>query len=99
MPIRLGWVLMEAPAVLVFAWMYPKGHQALEPVPLFFAGIWALHYGNRALAFPLLMQARPGSRMSASVFASGWLVTSLHAWLYATWLSELGKQLVRGVLQ
>lgn len=92
-PIRLGWVLMEAPAVLVFAWMYPQGSQAWAPVPLFFAGIWALHYGNRALAFPLLMQARPGSRMSASVFASGWLVTSLHAWLYATWLSELGTHL------
>ncbi len=92
-PIRLGWVLMEAPAVLSFAWFYPRGPAALEAVPLLFAGVWALHYSNRAILFPYLMQARPGSKMSASVFATGWVVTSMHGWLYATWLSRWGTHL------
>ena len=92
-PIRLGWVLMEAPAVLAFVWFFPQGPRALEPVPLLFAGVWAIHYTNRAILFPWLMKARPGSRMSVSVFGSGWVVTTLHAWLYATWFSTLGDHL------
>lgn len=88
-PTRLGWVLMEAPALTFYAFYLGTPH-AFEPVPLLFAGIWTLHYANRLVAFPLLMRTREGSRMSVSVFASGWVVVPLHAWLYATWLGELG---------
>jgi 3-oxo-5-alpha-steroid 4-dehydrogenase 1 len=42
------------------------------------------------VAFPLLMRTRPGSRMSVSVFASGWVVVPMHAYLYACWLGEYG---------
>lgn len=92
-PIRLGWLLMEAPAIPVFYAVFAMGSQATEPVPRLFAAVWALHYGNRALAFPLLMRARPGSRMSVSVFGTGIPVVVVHAWLYATWLGTLGTHL------
>lgn len=88
-PTRLGWVLMELPAVTFYAFFLSTPH-AFEPVPLLFAGIWTLHYANRLVAFPLLMRTREGSRMSVSVFASGWVVVPLHAWLYATWFGDLG---------
>jgi 3-oxo-5-alpha-steroid 4-dehydrogenase 1 len=89
-PIRLGWVLMELPA-LSFYVFYVGQPEAWQPVPLLFAGVWTLHYANRLVAFPLLMRTRPGSRMSVSVFASGWVVVPLHAWLYANWFGRLGS--------
>jgi 3-oxo-5-alpha-steroid 4-dehydrogenase 1 len=92
-PIRVGWLLMEAPAVVVFAVVYPLGSNWLEPVPLLFAAVWALHYGNRAVFFPLAMAARADSRMAVSVWGTGMVVTTMHAWLYASWFSRLGEHL------
>jgi 3-oxo-5-alpha-steroid 4-dehydrogenase 1 len=90
LPIRVGWLLMEAPAPLVFALVFARGPHAAEAVPLLFAAVWAIHYGNRALLFPLLMKARPDSVMAATVVVSGMAVCAVHAWLYATWVADIG---------
>lgn len=92
LPQRTGWLLLEAPAWL-FLPFYAGGSRAIEPVPLLFACVWAVHYANRALLFPLLMRVRPGARMGLLVPLSGWVVVPLHAWLYAVWLSDLGAHL------
>ncbi len=86
-PIRLGWLLMEAPAVIAFFAVYALGDWPGNPVALCFAAIWAIHYGNRAVAFPLLMRPRPDSAMAASVWVIGMGVTTVHGWLYASWLT------------
>lgn len=78
---------MEAPAPLVFAAVFVMSGGANAPIPLFFAGIWALHYGNRALYFPLAMKPRPSSRMALVVVVSGMGVCAVHGWLYATWIA------------
>ncbi|MEM1414475.1 MAG: 3-oxo-5-alpha-steroid 4-dehydrogenase [Myxococcota bacterium] len=91
-PIRAGWLAMEAPFVAFYAF-YAAGPRALEPVPLVFAGVWTLHYANRALFFPLAMRARPEGRMALLVVVIGMGVVLTHGWLYATWLSELGTHL------
>lgn len=89
-PIRTGWLLMEAPALAVFfALLLTAG--SLEPLALVFAAVWAVHYGNRALAFPLLMRPRPDSRMALVVVLSGMAVCTVHAWLYATWITTPGR--------
>lgn len=90
LPTRTGWFVMEAPAPIAFAITFALGPDNTSPVALFFAVVWFVHYGNRAFLFPLLMQTRPDSRMSWSVVASGVVVTSVHGWLYATWLVRLG---------
>ncbi|MCB9680049.1 MAG: 3-oxo-5-alpha-steroid 4-dehydrogenase [Alphaproteobacteria bacterium] len=92
-PQRVGWMMMEAPALLVFPWVYLHGPRAYEPVPLFFAALWGLHYANRALFFPLTMRLRKGARMGLLVPGSGWLVVPMHAWLFATWYGRLGTHL------
>ena len=89
---RLGWFLMELPATLSFVWFYVHGDNAGAAVPLFFLGIWLLHYGNRGFIFPLLMRVARGSvgNFSIVVVVSGWLVTSLHGYLNAVFISHLG---------
>src|SRR5690606_31873688 len=62
-PERLGWVLMESPASLLFLWIYLQGSRALEPVPLVMLALWQVHYVHRSFVYPLMMRSRPGRRM------------------------------------
>lgn len=89
---KLGWIVMELPGLLVFPIVFFMGKNALQPVPLFFLGIWLLHYSNRALITPLLMRVQPGSQASfdLSVVLLGWFSLSLHGYFNAAYISEFG---------
>lgn len=88
---RLGWFLMELPAPLTFYYFYFKGPNAFNPVPLFFLFVWTGHYLNRGFIFPYLIRAPRGakSNFSISVVTMGWLVTFLHGYLNATYISSI----------
>jgi len=69
---RLGWFLMELPAMLSFVFFYFQGQNRFEIVPLFFLFVWVVHYGNRGFVFPYLIRryetprARPPRSASRS---------------------------------
>ena len=92
---RLGWFLMELPATLSFLWFYLHGQNAGELVPIIFLGVWLVHYGNRGFIFPLLMRVAKGSKgtFSIIVVVSGWLVTTLHGYLNAVFISHLSTHM------
>ncbi len=92
---RLGWFLMELPATLSFVWFYIHGQNAQALVPMIFLGIWLVHYGNRGFIFPLLMRVAKGSKgtFSIIVVVSGWLVTTLHGYLNAVFISHLSTHM------
>ena len=54
MPARLGWLIMESPAVILFAAVYAVGDRAWQAAPLALAGLWMVHYVHRTLVFPFL---------------------------------------------
>ena len=85
-PSRLGWVLMESPAVLLFAWVYASGAHRAELVPLVLLGVWQLHYVNRTFVFPLRMRAQ-GKTIPLSIAAMALAFNILNAWLNARWIS------------
>ncbi len=89
---KAGWVLMEIPALIFFPVFFFMGKNAMNPVPLFFLGIWMMHYTNRALITPMLM--RPSAKASGSfalnVVVLGWVTLALHSYLNARYISELG---------
>ena len=66
-PERLGWVIMEAPASLLFAWVYFQGPRAWDAVPLFMLVLWQVHYAHRSFVYPLMMRSRPGRGMPVLV--------------------------------
>jgi len=92
---RLGWFLMELPAPLTFLFFYFRGGHPYAPISLAFLGLWCLHYAYRTFTFPALMRVAPGyhSTFSFFVVASGWLVTPLHGYLSAGFVSGLGRHL------
>jgi len=89
LPSRLGWVLMESPAVVWFAAVYLAGRHRAEAAPLALLGLWQAHYLHRVLVFPFRMRA-PGRRMPVAVAAMAFGFNLLNGWLNARWISDLG---------
>ncbi len=91
---RLGWFLMELPAVPVFCYFFFTGHRWSDPVPLLFLAVWLLHYSNRGYLFPYLIRTAPGAKTSFSllVVMAGWGATSLHGYLNASFLTTHSTQ-------
>ncbi len=88
-PARVGWIVMEAPASLLFLALYLLGDHRFEAVPLVLLGGWQLHYVQRAFVYPFLM--RTGARMPVSVVAMAIGFNTLNAYVNARWISEFGS--------
>lgn len=74
---RLGWFLMEAPA-LVSVGIGCIGYK-LNALQAFFLSLYALHYVYRSFVFPLLMKGN--SRMPLNIIAMGALFNSVNGGL------------------
>ena len=88
-PARVGWIVMESPAVLVFAAIYAQGEHRLELVPLVLLGLWMVHYVHRAFVFPFRMRAR-GKTMPAVVALMAIVFNLANAYVNARWISHFG---------
>jgi 3-oxo-5-alpha-steroid 4-dehydrogenase 1 len=88
-PSRLGWVIMESPAVLAFTASYLLGHHRAGVAPLALLALWLTHYVHRAFVFPLTIRAT-GKRMPVAIAAMGFTFNGFNAWINARWISELG---------
>jgi hypothetical protein len=92
-PARLGWLLMESPACLVFAGVYAAGPHRGDPVPLALLGLWQVHYVHRAFVYPLRL--RGGGRMPLAVAGLAVAFNVLNASINARWVSAAGDYPVR----
>ena len=88
-PSRVGWILMEAAASLLWLYVYLQGRHRAELVPLVLLGLWQLHYVHRAFVFPFRMRLA-GKKMPALVPAMAVAFNTLNAYVNARWVSELG---------
>ena len=53
---RLGWLIMESAAALIFAWMYLVGKMPSAATSIVFLVIWEAHYFQRAFVYPFLIR-------------------------------------------
>lgn len=88
LPNRLGWLLMEAPASLVFALGFVLGAPCTDPVAWVFLGMWELHYVYRAFVYPFTLRDG-GKRMPLSVVAMAVVFNGVNASLNSLWLFDL----------
>jgi protein-S-isoprenylcysteine O-methyltransferase Ste14 len=86
---RLGWIIMESPAALVFLAVYLVGPHAAETTPLALCTLWMAHYLNRSFIFPFRLRSahRP---LPVAVTALAITFNSINAYLNARWISALG---------
>ena len=79
-PARLGWVVMEAVALVAFAWAFRAQNPFLDqPSVWFLAGLWVVHYLQRTFVFPLLMKAQ-GKKQPLLTVALAVVFNSLNGW-------------------
>jgi 3-oxo-5-alpha-steroid 4-dehydrogenase 1 len=88
-PSRLGWIVMESPAVIFFGWVYAQGDHRAELVPLVLLGFWQFHYIQRAFIFPCRMRIR-GKKMALAIPLLALVFNFISAWINARWISHLG---------
>jgi len=89
LPGRLGWVLMESPAVLLFGWLFYQGTHRADAAPLALLSLWMLHYVHRTFVFPLRIRSTKPMAVLVAALAFGFQVSA--AFMTAPWLSELGR--------
>lgn len=89
-PAVLSWILMELPAVGLFAVFFFAGDHHFEAVPLVLLGLWQLHYLNRTFVFPARMR-EPGRRMPVLIAFLALLFNTLNAYINARWIGHLGS--------
>ena len=66
---RLSWMLMELPAVVVFAVVFFRGEHAARLVPLIFFALWQIHYVNRTFVYPRLSRSSGPSALATVLMA------------------------------
>jgi protein-S-isoprenylcysteine O-methyltransferase Ste14 len=88
-PQRLAWVLMEAPAVLVWGAIYLMGDHRAEAAPLAMLSLWMLHYVQRTFVFPFRIRSE-GKTTPVFVVLSAVVFNLLNAYVNARWVSHFG---------
>src|SRR5215471_2560440 len=83
-PARIGWLVMESPAALVFLGVYLAGPHRFDLVPLVFLLMWQSHYLQRSFVYPFLIRGR--TRMPLSVMAMAIAFNVLNASVNARWV-------------
>lgn len=87
---RLGWILMELPAVAVYTGIFFLGEHRFETVPLVLLGFWQVHYIHRTFVFPFRLRAK-GKRMPLSIPLFAVVFNGLNAYVNARWVSHFGE--------
>jgi protein-S-isoprenylcysteine O-methyltransferase Ste14 len=88
LPAKLGWVLMEAPAPISMAVVFSRGPHATDALPLFFLGLFQLHYLNRAVLQPLMTRGT-GRRTTLFIVVTAFVFNSLNGALIGLALSQV----------
>jgi len=92
-PTRLSWILMEAPASLVFAWFVFTGPLGTSPAVIALFVMWQLHYFHRAFIYPFQLQVRPGATTPIRMTLSGAIVCTACGYLNGEFISKYATHL------
>ncbi len=90
LPNRLGWVLMEAPALAAMLLLWWHSDRRADAAPAVMASLFVLHYAQRSLVFPLLMRGR--NRMPVVITLMGAVFNVVNAYMLGGWLFYMAPE-------
>lgn len=88
---KLGWIIMESPAVIVFTIAFIIGDHYTSFVPILFLLMWQTHYIHRTYIFPLQMHSGQ-QHMTLLVISMGFIFNSINGYLNGSYLSTFGPE-------
>lgn len=86
-PDRLGWFIMEIPALAVFGYFFFSGNGNKSPVLYFIAGMWLLHYIHRSMIFPFRIKTKR-KQMPLAIPFMAVLFNMVNGWLNGYYLGN-----------
>ncbi|MBN1200199.1 MAG: DUF1295 domain-containing protein [Bacteroidales bacterium] len=85
---RAGWIIMESPALLVFAGFYLFGNAQHTIATWVFFGLWMFHYINRTLIFPFRLRTK-GKKMPLMIVFMALLFNLVNGFINGYYLGSL----------
>jgi len=82
---KLGWIIMEAPAPLIFAICFLLGNNRIAISTLIFLALWLSHYIHRAFIYPFGLQ-NSTNRMPVFIIVSAIFFNSVNGYLNGRYL-------------
>lgn len=83
---KLGWILMESPASIVFLLGFYSFMRPVTFVPLIFLLMWEMHYIDRSFIYPMTLR-RSTKPVPVSILMAGMIFNSMNAFLNIEYLS------------
>ncbi|MFH1296069.1 MAG: 3-oxo-5-alpha-steroid 4-dehydrogenase [Bacteroidota bacterium] len=87
---RLGWIIMESPALLVFTGCFLFGSAKHTFVSWIFFGLWVLHYINRTVIFPFRLRTK-GKKMPLAILFMALGFNSVNGFINGYYLGSLAS--------
>lgn len=90
LPNRLGWMIMEAPALLVFSGFFLFSSSSHPPVTWIFFLLFNFHYVNRTIIFPFRLRTK-GKKMPMIIVMMGMMFNVVNGYLNGYFLGSLAE--------
>lgn len=84
---RLGWIVMEAPPLLLFSYFFFTGHNYTNLVCMILYLIWMMHYINRDLIYPYRIKTK-GKKMPAMIMSFAIIFNAINAYFNGYFLGH-----------
>jgi steroid 5-alpha reductase family enzyme len=88
---RLGWLLMELPALLVFAFFLKDVTNWLNFMLLIAVTLWGIHYIHRAIIFPFRLKTK-GKKMPVVIVLLAIIFNTINGFFNGYWLAHFAPQ-------
>ena len=88
---KLGWVIMESPALLFFAYFFLSGTNHHTFIPWIFFACWMIHYLNRTVIFPMRLRTR-GKKMPLTIIFMAFFFNLVNGYFNGYYLGSLSGQ-------
>lgn len=85
---RLGWFIMELPALAVFSFFVLTGKNLTQTIIFIASALWIIHYVNRTLIFPLRIRTS-NKKMPLGIVAMAFFFNIINGFINGYWLGYL----------
>jgi hypothetical protein len=90
LPNRVGWIIMEAPSLLLMLFLVLTGSNNNNYFALILCLFWTVHYGNRTFVFPFRIHTK-GKKMPLTIVLSAVFFNGINAGLNGYWIGNLAS--------
>ena len=95
---RLGWMIMEIVSPIALLYWIWRGNPQATPALFILAGLWALHYLNRSIVFPLRLRTA-GKRIPLAIVLSAVFFNLVNGFFNGYWWGFLAPAYPEGWLR